>query len=229
MTPEIKLPLETANLIIDDFKNSDYTRLREIALNINHKSDEDNEKGYMPFYAFQVDKDTPDRDVLISQKVADFIIKSHKEKSEEPRNVYRMAIRLKDNGLLIGNVTINMLPVEENGKLIYGDRGCCLDPQYAKRGYANEAVRAVSHEFFKYYDHMDITAHPNNAYSSKLIQRSGGRKVGSKTSNYGRGEPRDIYRIDRADFYKSCAFNQQMPNLLGLLIKRKLQKGDSQK
>lgn len=230
MTPEIKLPLETANLIINDFKNSDYSRLREIAMNINHKADRDGEKGYMPFYAFQVDKNVPDRDNQISQKVAQFIIKSHNEKAEEPRNVYRMAIRLKNSGLLIGNVTINMLPVEENGKLVYGDRGCCLDPEYAKNGFANEAVRAVSHQFFKYYDHMDITAHPQNAHSSKLIQRSGGKKVGFKdASGYGQSEPRDIYRVEKNDFYRTSAINQQMPNLLEILRQRKLQEAASKK
>ena len=221
MNPHIKLSLETSNLIIDEFNNSDYQRLRDIAININKKSDLDKDNGYMPFYAFQVDKDVPNRELKISQKVADFIIKSSKEREEKPRNTYRLAIRHKGNNDLIGNVTINMLPVEENGKLIYGDRGCFLDPEYSKNGYAIEAVRAVSHEFFKYYKEMDITAHPKNINSRHLIERSGGRQIGQKeTSGYGHSEPRSVFKINKNDFYKSCPFYQNMPNLLPQLMKQ---------
>jgi len=204
--PEIKLPLETPNLIIDEFKTSDYNRLCEIAKNINLKADADNSKGYMPFYHFQVDKDTPKRDTVITQKASAFLIRSERERNEEPRAVYRLAMRLKDEGTLIGNVTINMLPeIGENGKLIFGDRGCCLDPDYGGRGYATEAVTAVSHEYFKYYDKMDITAHPNNAHSRKLITRTGGEEIGFRAASAYGDEPRVLYEIRCDKFYNSEA------------------------
>lgn len=115
MAKKIKAPIITSRLIIDEFKTSDYARLKEIAFNINRNADSHAEEGYCPFYTFQVDRDTPDRDNVIRQKVADFLIKAERERKQEPRSTYRMALRLP-SGYLIGNATVDMLPFEENGK-----------------------------------------------------------------------------------------------------------------
>ncbi len=183
----------------------------------------------MPFYTFQVDASTPDRDLEVRQKVAQFIIKSHKEKSQEPRSTYRMAVRKKEDNALIGNVTIDMLPFEENGKMVYGDLGYFINPEHEKMGYATEAVRAISHEFFKDYEQMDITAHPDNMHSQKLIERIGGKKVGYKdSSNYGHGEPRAVFTVMKNDFYRTAPYSQKLSNLLLVLGNRKKEKNDSQ-
>ena len=122
MAESIFLPIKTERLIIDEFKTSDFHRLQEIAFNINHNADLHAGEGYCPFYTFQVDKDTPDRDNVIRNKVSDFLIKADRERKQEPRSTYRMAVRLP-NGMLIGNATVDMLPFEENGKKVYG--GAC--------------------------------------------------------------------------------------------------------
>ena len=217
------IPIKTARLLIDEFKTSDYARLREIAFNINHNADTRADEGYCPFYTFQVDKDTSGRDNVIRQKVSEFLIKAEKERLQEPRSTYRMAVRLPD-GKLIGNVTVDMLPFEENGKKIYGDLGYFIDPQYGAHGYATEAVRGLVHHFFKKYQKLDITAHPANKFSRKLIERIGGMQVGyNEASHYGHGEPRAVFEVHKADFYRSCAFNRKMPGLLAVLVNR--QKG----
>lgn len=219
------IPIITNRLIIDEFKTSDYARLQEIAFNINHNADEHADDGYCPFYTFQVDKNTPDRDTVIRQKVSEFLIKAERERKQDPRSTYRMAVRLPD-GKLIGNTTVDMLPIEENGKKIYGDLGYFIDPQYGAHGYATEAVRGLVHHFFKKYQKLDITAHPANKFSRKLIERIGGVQVGyNEASHYGHGEPRAVFEVQRFDFYRTCAFNQKMPNLLTVLINRQKELG----
>lgn len=214
------IPIVTSRLIIDEFKTSDYARLQEIAFNINHNADVHAADGYCPFYTFQVDRNTPDRDTAIRQKVSEFLIKAERERKQKERSTYRMAVRLP-NGTLIGNATVDMLPIEENGKKIYGDLGYFIDPQYGKHGYATEAVRGLVHHFFKKYQKLDITAHPANKFSRKLIERIGGIEVGyNEASHYGHGEPRTVFEVHKADFYRSCAFNKQMPNLLAVLVNR---------
>ena len=95
------IPIKTNRLIIDEFKTSDYEALREIAFNINHNADVHQADGYCPFYTFQVDKNEPDRNVIIRQKVADFIIKAERERNQQPRSTYRMAVRLLDGQLIV--------------------------------------------------------------------------------------------------------------------------------
>ena len=126
MPESIFVPIKTDRLIIDEFKTSDFHRLQEIAFNINHNADVKATEGYCPFYTFQVDRDTPQRDNVIRNKVSDFLIKAERERRQDPRSTYRMAVRLP-NDKLIGNVTIDMLPIEENGKKIYGDLGYFID------------------------------------------------------------------------------------------------------
>lgn len=220
MPESIFLPIKTERLIIDEFKTSDFHRLQEIAFNINHNADLHAEEGYCPFYTFQVDKDTPDRDNVIRNKVSDFLIKADRERKQEPRSTYRMAVRLQ-NGLLIGNATVDMLPFEENGKKVYGDLGYFIDPKYGEHGYATEAVRGLVHHFFKVYKKLDITAHPANKFSRKLIERIGGKQVGyNAASHYGHREPRAVFEVHKEDFYRSSPYYQKMPNLLTLLINR---------
>ena len=221
MQKENFIPIETDRLIIDEFKSSDFEALQQIAFKINENADIHYVDGYCPFYTFQVAKDEENRNAKIRQKVADFIIKADKEKNAEPRSTYRMAVRLKD-GTLIGNTTIDMLPIEEDGKTIYGDLGYFINPEYGSKGYAIEAVRGLTHYFFKKYDKLDVTTHPNNKFSRNLIEKIGGKKVGYKdASHYGNSEPRVVFEVSKKDFYRSCPFNKKMPNLLAVLINNK--------
>ena len=215
------LPIETERLIIDEFSPSDFAELQNIAMKINKNSDEHFSEGYCPFYTFQTAKDEENRIQKIRQKAADFIIKSAKERQEDPRSTYRMAVRLKD-GTLIGNVTIDMLPIKEDGKTIYGDLGYFINPEFGSKGYATEAVRGLTHHFFKKYEKLDVTTHPNNKFSRKLIERIGGKEVGYKSvSHYGNSEPRVIFEVSKKDFYNTCAYSKKMPDLLTILINAK--------
>ena len=224
MQKENFIPIETDRLIIDEFKTSDFEVLQHIAFKINENADARFDDGYCPFYTFQVAKDEENRDNKIRQKVADFIIKATKEREINPRSTYRMAVRLKD-GTLIGNATIDMLPIEEDGKTIYGDLGYFINPEYGSKGYATEAVRGLTHYFFKKYEKLDVTTHPNNKFSRNLIERIGGKKVGYKeASHYGNAEPRVVFEVSKKDFYKTCAFNEKMPNLLTVLINNQLKR-----
>ena len=220
MPESIFVPIKTDRLIIDEFKTSDFHRLQEIAFNINHNADVKATEGYCPFYTFQVDRDTPQRDNVIRNKVSDFLIKAERERRQDPRSTYRMAVRLP-NDKLIGNVTIDMLPLEENCKKIYGDLGYFIDPRYGEHGYATEAVRGLVHHFFKAYRKLDITAHPANKFSRKLIERIGGKQVGyNEASHYGHGEPRAVFEVHKEDFYRTSPFNQKMSGLFAVLINR---------
>ncbi|MBE6452930.1 MAG: GNAT family N-acetyltransferase [Alphaproteobacteria bacterium] len=219
------IPIHTSRLFIDEFVAQDYQRLREIAFHINHNADVRSAEGYCPFYTFQVDKETPNRDIAIRQKVSEFLIKAQREKEQTPRSTYRLAVRLLD-GKLIGNVTIDMLPFKEGNKTIYGDLGYFIDPQYGSQGYATEAVKSVVHQFFKQYNRLDITTHPKNKFSQKLIERIGGVQTGYKqSSQYGNHEPRVIFEVHKADFYKNCALNSHYPDMLAVLIKYKQRRG----
>ena len=224
MPKEDFVPIETDRLIIDEFKNSDFETLQQIAFKINKNADIHYADGYCPFYTFQVAKDEENRSSKIRQKVADFIIKAGKERNMEPRSTYRMAVRLKD-GTLIGNATIDMLPIEEDGKTIYGDLGYFINPEYGSKGYAIEAVRGLTHHFFKKYEKLDVTTHPNNKFSRKLIEKIGGKEVGYKSaSHYGNSEPRVIFEVSKQDFYQNCPFNKKMPDLLAVLINNKIKR-----
>ena len=157
---------------------------------------------------------------LSETKSRTFLIKAERERRQDPRSTYRMAVRLP-NDKLIGNVTIDMLPIEENGKKIYGDLGYFIDPRYGEHGYATEAVRGLVHHFFKAYRKLDITAHPANKFSRKLIERIGGKQVGyNEASHYGHGEPRAVFEVHKEDFYRTSPFNQKMSGLFAVLINR---------
>ena len=218
------VPIETERLIIDEFKTSDFEALQQIAFKINDNADLHFKDGYCPFYTFQVAKEEKDRFSKIRQKVADFIIKAAKEKDCDPRSTYRMAVRLKD-GTLIGNTTIDMLPIIEDGKTIYGDLGYFINPEYGSQGYATEAVRGLAHHFFKKYEKLDVTTHPNNKFSQNLIKRIGGKEVGyNAASHYGNSEPRVVFEVSKKDFYQTCAFKKKMPELISVLLNNRLKR-----
>ncbi len=198
----INLPIFTSRLIIDEFTPNDLDKLTEIAQNINTNAARFKESGYRPFYAFQTSENDLNGNA-IKEKVSAFIAKAEQERSTLNRSTYRLAIRLRDK-TLIGNVTIDMLPIEENGKIILGDLGYFINPAYGKQGLSLEAVRAVSSKFFSKYDTLDLTVHPDNIPSKRLISNIGGVKIGEKSqSSYGNAEPRDIYIVNKQDFKKT--------------------------
>ena len=78
---------------------------------------------------------------------------------------------------------------------------------------------------YKKYEKLDVTTHPNNKFSRKLIEKIGGKEVGYKSaSHYGNSEPRVIFEVSKQDFYQNCPFNKKMPDLLAVLINNKIKR-----
>ena len=108
---------ETPFFRLREFKKKDFYRLTEIARAINRKALRCQKQGYFPFYAFQVDQTVSDVDTILRKKVQIFLEKAQKERSVWPRSTYRLAVE-NQKGDLIGNVTVDMLPILEDGKII---------------------------------------------------------------------------------------------------------------
>lgn len=193
---------ETPFFRLREFKKKDFYRLTEIARAINRKALRCQKQGYFPFYAFQVDQTVSDVDTILRQKVQFFLEKAQKERSVWPRSTYRLAVE-NQKGDLIGNVTVDMLPILEDGKIIYGDLGYFVDPRAAGRGIMTQAVCQVLRYYFKNNERLDITAHPDNVYSSRLIERIGGKAVGFVQQSHYQNEPRRVFVVLKKDFEKA--------------------------
>ena len=190
--------LKTKRLILDEFSVHDALALFNIASRINENVKKDN--NYHPYYAFQLAEGEN-----LTDKIVDFIFKAKKEQKEMPRKTYRYAIR-KDN-ILIGSVAVDMIATIENGQVILGDLGYFIDPLYGNQNYAHEACVAVLHQFFAKHEQLDITAHPNNLYSIKLIEKLGGEKTQYITASNYSGEPRQKFVVSRSNFIKKLYYH----------------------
>lgn len=182
-----------------EFKEADFNRLTEIAGAINEKAARCRQEGYFPFYAFQIDSDISDKKAALAHRVQLFLQKAKSERVAWPRSTYRLAVENKD-GRLIGNVTVDMLPIREGDKIIHGDLGYFVDPNASGKGVMTQAVCMVLKHYFKNNDLLDITAHPDNMYSKRLIERIGGREVGFMRASHYQNEPRSIFIVLKKDF-----------------------------
>lgn len=192
---------KTKRLILDELSTRDALALFNIATRINESAR--NDENYQPYYAFQLNEGE-----RLHDKIVNFILKTKKEQTESPRKTYRYAIR-KD-GTLIGSIAIDMKPTIENGQVILGDLGYFIDPLYGNQNYAHEACVAVLHQFFAQYEELDITAHPKNTYSIRLIEKLGGEKTEYiEKSNYS-NEPRQKFIISRSNFIKKLYYRPML-------------------
>ncbi len=186
---------------IREFDVSDFSRLKEIAGAINRKVVQ--EKDYCPFYAFQVSPEQLGYEQHLSKKVMTFLKKAEKERQQEPRSTYRMAV-CDSKGILVGNVTIDVLPIhEDDGRIVHGDLGYFLDPAQGGRGLMRKVVSHVLKIWFKTHEQLDITAHPNNLFSRRLIEHFNGRQVGQLQQSGYQQEPRAVFVMSRNDFQQS--------------------------
>lgn len=196
----MRLPIKTQRLILNDLLMKDFPRVLEIAKHINSFAKD--HEGYYPYYAFQLQEQES-----LDKKAFDFLKNNKASRLENPRKTYRLAIRHK--GILIGSVAVDMLPSKQNGNVIYGDLGYFLDPEFGDKGYALEATKALLVHFFAQFERLDITAHPNNDYSKRLIEKIGGKttKFLSQTEYY--GEPRQAFVVSRSSFVQKLFFQQK--------------------
>ncbi len=198
--------VSTNEFTIREFIYSDYNALLGIATRMKEKSAQDN--NYKMFYAFQADSLSQQQNAIMQ-----FLHKAKKERNTSPRITHRLAVCTPDQKLA-GNVTIDMYPTQnENGQLIYGDIGYFIDPKMGGKGLITKAVANVLTTYFTSYNRLDLTAHPDNLYSKKLIDRLHGQKIGALQASHYQGEPRDVFIIIKRDFIQSTPYLNQFKKI----------------
>ncbi len=192
--------LHSPTIRLTELDVSDCGALVQIAHRINLKA-AGTDPGYMPYYAFQGDPRRYSPGFLYD-KVEKLLEKAGEESNAYPRKTYRLAVRLKREDALIGGATINMQPIRENSRIVYGDLGYFLDPSYSGQGYMRQACSMLLTQYFNYWDTLDITTHPGNTYSKRLIGWLGGIFAGREEASHYAGEPRDAFVVTRQRFHQ---------------------------
>lgn len=100
----------------------------------------------------------------------------------------------------MGNAGLAVMP--EGGNVFETDLGYFLNPRFAKQGYMSEAVRCVLEAYFKDFDAIQATVHPDNKSSVRLLEKMGGKQVKFETNSYRNHEPRLYMTIEKEDFQK---------------------------
>ena len=186
---------------IREFQPSDFKRLVYIADAINRQAK--SKEGFQPFYAFQVSLESENYQEKLEQKVHAFLSKAFTEQNAQPRSTYRLALCDK-NGQLIGNVTVDDLPqYDQEGNKIQGDIGYFICPENGRNGLMSKALRRVLDIYFRTHDEMDLTIHPSNLYSIKMMQRFNAKVVGFKGESGYNGEPRMVLKLTKENFILS--------------------------
>ncbi|MBQ8251142.1 MAG: GNAT family N-acetyltransferase [Alphaproteobacteria bacterium] len=190
--------IKTSEFIIREFNSSDFDKLFFIAQEINKQANE--KEGFKPFYAFQVDVNRKDYLNILAEKTKAFLKKAYLERMQENRKTYRLAL-CDSKGDLVGNITIDDIPsIDENGKKIQGDLGYFINPKDGRKGLMSKALFEVLSLYFKTHDELDVTLHPNNLYSIKMMQRFNAKVVSFKSSSVYQNEPRIVLKILKRDF-----------------------------
>ena len=190
--------IKEKKFLIREFSEQDFKDLYVIADNINRQAYQNKE--FQPFYAFNVSVEDKDYQEKLSQKTIDFIHKAIKEKNTQPRSTYRLALCLPNNEL-IGNITLDMIPTQDKeGKLVYGDLGYFIDPNHGRNGLMSQALEKVLNKYFRYHNTMDLTIHPENNHSLRLMQRYHAQIIGIKMKSDYQGEPRLLLSLSKKDF-----------------------------
>lgn len=195
----VLIPRTHTRIVLDSFRASDCARLETIAFLMNERAKNEPNAGVMPFYAFQLSATDQKNPRALHEKVEDYLFKAAREKQAFPRSTYRLAIR-NWGGVLLGGVCIDMMPVQDGNQTLYGDLGYFIDPMFSGNGFVTEACVSVLNSYFDYYPYADVTAHPKNKASCKIIEKMGGVRTGIKISHYGSNEPRACYKIEKFNF-----------------------------
>lgn len=149
--------LTTDRLVLRDFVESDWPAVLAYQ----------NDPRYLRLYAWT--ERTPD-------DVRAFVGRFLDQQLETPRLKYQLAVVLRADGNLIGNVGIRMPAADSHAAEI----GYELDPQHWGRGYASEAARAIVRFGFQELHLHRISARclAENTASARVLEKLGMRLEG---------------------------------------------------
>jgi RimJ/RimL family protein N-acetyltransferase len=153
------MEFETENLIIREFSGRDIDRLIYLLNNLNVTK-------WLLVYPYPLDLSDAEK------SLNHMIMRSQ----ENPRTGYNMAIELKSEGKLIGNVSL--VKIDHNQKtasVMYW-----LGEDYWRRGYGSEALKELLEFGIKKLNLRKITAevYPGNEGSAKLLEKFGFKREG---------------------------------------------------
>jgi RimJ/RimL family protein N-acetyltransferase len=112
----------TEHLVLRDFQKGDLQAM--LAYQVDPR--------YLRYYAH-------DRAGHAKEQTRELLQKFLSAQGERPRTAFQLAMTLRNDGTLIGNVGVRKEGVEATE----GDMGCEIAPDYWNRGYATEATRAM--------------------------------------------------------------------------------------
>ncbi|WP_017733218.1 GNAT family N-acetyltransferase [Nafulsella turpanensis] len=108
------------------------------------------------------------------EEVEEYIRTANSITPNTPETWYQLGIRLKDSGLLIGDMGVHFFgPQNQQTEL-----GYAIALEHQRKGYASEAIKAVIDFLFGIYRKHRITASadPGNKASIQLLQKLGMRQ-----------------------------------------------------
>jgi RimJ/RimL family protein N-acetyltransferase len=177
---KISLPIETENLILNDFKWEDLELLIKITKRMNDFEQLQEFPGYFVFVPLVA---RTDADLLPRAKA--FLLDSIGHAEKEPRIIYRLAIRLKESENLIGGISVDMEPQNRFGRKLFGGLKIFIDPNYGCLGYATEATFGLLPEYFKHHQRINAFVQPENDIARAMLEKLGAvhRDYYEKASN----------------------------------------------
>lgn len=188
------------NFTLREFSIYDQPALTEIANAMNQKEQKD--KNYYAYYALAVPYDTRNYANKLNHKIETFFEKNAFEMHQNPRATYRMAVCTPDQRL-IGGVAIDMVPhLDQNKHLVYGDLGYFITPNEGGRGIIPAVVKYVLNIYFKRFERLDFTIHPDNFYSKRVAEKLNAKSVGFIEKSGYENQPRVQYCLFKKDFEK---------------------------
>ena len=203
MVISMPVPILTKHLLLDEFSDADFGAILAIADAQNRVT----VKGYMPFWRFKADINAPDYDSKIIQAAAGFIDRAKSFQNETPRRGFYFAIRQKHAPTEpLGLISIFPPRSEKDfpGDSYPGDVGVFVGPNFGKNRYAIEAGEGVLSAYFSITDiPIQMTASPDNVFSTRVIELIGAEKIGFEEHCEYDLKPRVTYRLSKQNFENS--------------------------
>jgi RimJ/RimL family protein N-acetyltransferase len=149
-------PLETARLYLRPFHDDDLTDLYEYYR-------QPNVTRYLPWGTKNL---LETRDAIQKKK--------QRTSLNEENTIYNLAVVLKENNKLIGDILLFLRSIESR----QGELGYVFNPDFHGRGYATEAAELMLNMGFETFNFHRIYARcdPRNTGSYKLMERLGMRR-----------------------------------------------------
>jgi RimJ/RimL family protein N-acetyltransferase len=165
---KISLPIETENLILCDFRWEDLEPLIKVAKRMNDLERLQEFPGYFVFVPLAA---RTEADLL--PRVEAFLLDSIGHAERDLRIIYRLAIRLKETGDLIGGISVDMEPQIRFGRKLFGGLKIFIDPNYGCLGYATEATFGLLTEYFQHHHRINAFVQPENDIARTMLEKLG--------------------------------------------------------